>query len=121
MEERRERVVESQLGKTYFVEIETDRASGVHQIRIYDENPHPEPVVVHLFGFLRFTLDPPAIEPIIERTLPLHADVQQKIEEMIWRHELPEVMLARLDQWDGVVRYRPAPTAASTGATAATS
>jgi hypothetical protein len=76
----------------------------VHLIRIYDKNPNQDPIEFRLFGFLRLTLDPPAIEPIIERTFPLHADVQQKIEEMIWRYELPWVRLMELDDWDGLVR-----------------
>lgn len=109
MEERRERVVESQLGKTYFVEIVTDRASGVHRIRIFDRDPHPEPLEVRVLGLIKLTLDSPPVEPIIERTLPLHSDLQARIEEWIWRHELPERQLQKLDSWDGVVRYQPPP------------
>jgi hypothetical protein len=53
---------------------------------------------------LRFTIDPPPVQPLIERTYPLHADFQKRIEELIWRHELPEIQLIRLDAWDGIVR-----------------
>jgi hypothetical protein len=44
------------------------------------------------------------VQPQIERTYPLHADIQKRIEELIWRHELPEIQLMRLDAWDVIVR-----------------
>lgn len=103
---RRIKPIESPLGRTYFVVIETDKERGEHYVRIYDQNPEPEPVEVRVFG-LTFTLSPPVIEPIIERSISILSDLQQRLEEMIYRYELPEIQLQRLDTWDGVVRWRP--------------
>lgn len=101
----RKKIIESaQTGMTYYVEIETDLTLNYHAVTIYDENPDAEPLEVKILGILPIKLDPPPVEPIIQRTYPLHADLKQKIAELIWRHELPMVRLYELDEWDGVVR-----------------
>lgn len=102
----RRKICESPLGRVYYVDVETDPEIGVHFVRIFDEHPETEPTEVRFLGF-RFQIDPPPVEPIIEREYPLHYDIQRKIEELIFRYELPEIQLKRLDEWDGVVRMRP--------------
>lgn len=103
---RRKKAIESLLGRTYFVVIETDPERGEHYVKIYDQDPEPEPIEFRVFG-LKFTLSPPDVAPIIERYVSVMSDLQERIEQLIYEHELPEIQLTKLDRWDGRVRWRP--------------
>lgn len=104
MELERKKIIQGLIGRIYYVRVVTDMELGIHTVKIYTENPDTEPETFKIFGILPVTIDPPPVEPIIERTYPLAADIQKRIEELIYYHELPEIQLMRLDEWDGIVR-----------------
>lgn len=99
----RKKIVRGVIG-LYFVHVTTDFSEGLHHIKVFDRNPaNDQPEEVRVLG-LRFRLDPPKREPLIEMTYPLHDNIAKRIEELVYMHELPMIRLQELDQWDGVVR-----------------